>query len=209
MLLGETFAFLKAFVRHPGQVGAVAPSSRFLARAMVAGLELADGEAVIELGPGTGPFTAEIARLTGRPGTYLGIEREGAFVEMLRDRFPHMPIAHGSAEHAHELARQAGLGPVRAVISGLPFAVLEAGVQDRIMAALDQLLGPGGEFRTFQYLHAWPMPQAVRFRRRMAGLFGPHRASRVVLLNLPPAMVLTWRRQAEAVPAAAAPATTH
>ena len=53
---------------------------------------------------------------------------------------------------------------------------------------------PGCEFRTFQYVHSWPLPAAVRYRRRMNSIFGPCRSSRVVVANLPPALVLTWGR---------------
>ncbi|MEX0742069.1 MAG: hypothetical protein WD079_04670, partial [Phycisphaeraceae bacterium] len=61
---------------------------------------------------------------------------------------------------------------------------------------------PGTEFRTFQYVHAWMLPAAVQFRRRMTRRFGPPRVSRPVLRNLPPAVVLTWGRPA-VVPATA------
>ena len=194
-MVRDTVQFLGAFVRHPGRVGAVAPSSAALARAMVAGLEVGADESVLEFGPGTGPFTAAIAEVLSEPAHYLGIEREPGFVDLLRRRYERLRFVLGSAEDARSHHAEAQLPPVRAILCGLPFASLAPSVQDGIIAALDQLLGPGGEFRTFQYLHACTLPTAVRFRRRMAGVFGPHTRSPVVLANMPPAYVLRWCRR--------------
>jgi phospholipid N-methyltransferase len=193
-MVRDTVQFLGAFVRHPSRVGAIAPSSAALARAMVAGLEVGDGGSVLEFGPGTGSFTAAIADVLVEPTHYLGIEREPGFVELLRRRFDRLQFVHGSAEDARSHHAEAQLPPVRAILCGLPFACLAPSVQDGIIAALDQLLGPGGEFRTFQYLHAYCLPTAVRFRQRIAGVLGSHRRSPIVLANMPPAYVLRWRR---------------
>jgi len=192
-MANEAGQFLRAFLRHPARVGAIAPSSPYLAREMVRGLEVPPGRCVLEFGPGTGPFTAELRRVTGRDG-YLGIEREPQFVDMLMRRFPDMRFVNASAADAVSLHAESGLGPVHAVICGLPFASLPPSVQDGIVEALDQLLPPGCMFRTFQYVHAYGLPTAVRFRRRMAELFGRHERSKPVLRNIPPAYVLTWRR---------------
>lgn len=190
----DTVRFIWAMVRSPATVGAVAPSSRYLAERMLDGIELQDGQNVLELGPGTGPITRAIEQRLTRPEAYLGIEREGAFVRLLESRFPQLRFVEGSAEHSHRHLREAGLEDVRAIISGLPFASLPMRVQSRLIVTLDRLLLPGVEFRTFQYVHAWMLPAAVQFRRRMTRRFGPPGVSRPVLRNLPPAVVLTWKR---------------
>jgi phospholipid N-methyltransferase len=161
---------------------------------MVRGLEVGPGESVIEFGPGTGPFTEAIRRCLADPGSYLGVERDASFVSLLRERFGDLHFVVGSAEHAARLHVAAGLGPVKAIICGLPFASLPARVQDAVIAALDELIQPGNMFRTFQYVHAYPLPAAMRFRRRMKAIFGPCQRRGPVLANLPPAFVLTWRR---------------
>lgn len=190
----DTWTFIRTFIRSPARTGAIAPSSERLARAMVAGLRFAPDETILEFGPGTGPFTAAISALVPDPRCYLGIEREPRFVQLLRGRYPDLRFAEGSAEHACRFVEEAGRSRVTTVICGLPFASLPPRVQDAIIAALDRLLGPGGEFRTFQYVHAYGLPTAIRFRRRMAALFGPHRREALVVRNLPPAFVLRWRR---------------
>ncbi|MCX5660669.1 MAG: ribosomal RNA adenine dimethylase domain-containing protein [Planctomycetota bacterium] len=194
MSLSDSARFLAAFVRDPTRIGAIAPSSPALARAMVRGLDFADRRAVLEFGPGTGPFTLALREALPDPASYLGIERDTHFVELLRVRFPDMRFVCGSAEDAHAAHQEAGLGEVGAIISGLPFASLPPTVQDGIIDSIDRLARPGCEFRTFQYVHAYALPAAVRFRKKMRELFGPHRRSAPVLRNLPPSFVLSWRR---------------
>ena len=193
MLSADSIRFLAAMLRSPARVGAIAPSSAALARTMIRGIDLTNGHAVLELGPGTGPITRALHAALADPSVYLGIERDGAFVELLRNRLPRMRVVEGSAERAVYHLREAGHERVGAIISGLPFASLPAGVQDGVVEALGTLMGPSTVFRTFQYVHAWPLPSAVRFRQRMCESFGPCRISRPVLRNVPPAFVLSWR----------------
>jgi phospholipid N-methyltransferase len=192
--MGDNLTFIRAFLRSPARTGAVWPSSASLARAMVAGLSLAGDETVVEFGPGTGPFTRELARIAPSGACYLGIERNTEFVRVLRQKFPGLSFVEGSAEDACRYVAQAGRPRVKAVVCGLPFASLPPSVQDRIVATLDALVGNGAEFRTFQYVHAYGLPTAIRFRRRMSAVFGPCRRQALVFRNLPPAFVLRWSR---------------
>ena len=196
MPAADPIRFLAAAVKSPGRVGAVAPSSRHLAAAMLRGIELDHGSTVIEFGPGTGPFTRAVRIAMPTRSRYLGIERDEKFVKLLRDRHPDMPVVHGSAEDAARHVADAQLDPatIKLILCGLPFASLPATVQRNVVNALDQLLPPGSHFRTFQYIHAYPLPTAARYRRMMAERFGPVTRSPVVLRNLPPAFVLSWSR---------------
>ncbi len=190
----HSLEFLKAFIRNPGSVGAIVPSAPELARAMVRGLNVSAGESVLELGPGTGAFTAEIRNMLPDKHSYLGIEREAGFVELLKEKFPELQFVIASAEDASLLHATSGLGPVRVIISSLPFATLLASVRDNIIGSLEQLMAPGCVFRTFQYVHAYPLPSAIRFRRDMEARFGPCHRSQAILPNVPPAYVLTWEK---------------
>ncbi|MEK7767074.1 MAG: hypothetical protein AAB368_12630, partial [bacterium] len=155
---------------------------------------------ILELGPGTGPVTAEILKSLTRPGngplrrSYLGIELEPDFVRVLRRRFPGARFVTTSAERADVECRKARLAPVRAVISSLPFACLPASVQDGVIRCLGRLVRRGCHFRTYQYVHAYLLPSAARFRRKMDACLGPHRLTATIVGNVPPAFVLTWKR---------------
>jgi phospholipid N-methyltransferase len=185
---------LAAFLRNPARTGTIAPSSPDLARAMVGGLTVGVDQTIVEFGPGTGPFTAEIRRILPSPACYLGVEIEPRFVRLLRERYPELRVVEGSAEDAPRFLAEAGRSRVRAVICGLPFASLPPSAQDGIIRAFDALVGSGAEVRTFQYIHAFTLPTAIRFRRRMQAVFGPHTRHAMVLRNLPPAFVLRWAR---------------
>ncbi len=192
----DALRFLSTFVRKPGSVGAVWPSSPRLAQALAGDLDLRAGDVVLEYGPGTGPMTTVLdAQLAAVDGVrFLGIELDAGFVEVLRRRHPHLDFVCGSVVDAPALARARGLGPARYIISGLPFASLPAKVQEGTVAGVLEVLAPAGEFRTFQYLHAYRLPAARRFRAMMAEHFTHFERSRPILRNVPPAFVLTFRR---------------
>src|SRR5687768_12232418 len=140
---GDTFRFLRRFLRNPATVGSVTPSSRFLARAMVEDVRLRPGTPLVEFGPGTGPITDEIARVLPSPSAFLGIERDAAFVGMLQKRFPHLRFHCGLAQDVEEILAADPGGPVAAIISGLPFASFPEQLQDAVISAIAAVLEPG------------------------------------------------------------------
>lgn len=190
----DSLHFFTAFLRRPRTIGAVLPSSRYLADLLVGELDLQAGDLVVEFGPGTGPMTAVIqSRLP--PGVhYLGIERDPAFHELLARRFPELRFHCGSADRLEEILTAHDLPQPRRIISGLPFASLPQATQDGIIRSVDQSLADAGEFRTFQYMHAYWMPAARRFRAAMSHRFCQFRRLGPVLRNVPPAYVLSYRR---------------
>lgn len=192
--MAKALSFLARFVRNPRSVGAVAPSSRFLADKMIAGIGFEPGVKIVEFGPGTGPFTRAILDRLPRDGRYLGIERDPAFVRILREQLPGVDVVEDSVERVREIAGERDLLPIDHVVSGLPFASLPGDLTTRILEVTLEALRPGGTFTTFQYVHSTPLPAARKFRDEMASLFGPVEERRTEVRNVPPAFVLTWRK---------------
>ncbi|MBK9129946.1 MAG: SAM-dependent methyltransferase [Phycisphaerales bacterium] len=194
--LRDSLRFVSTFVRKPGTVGAVWPSSPRLAQALAGDLGLRPGDVVVEYGPGTGPMTRVVAeQLAAVPSArFLGIELDAGFVDVLRRQHPELDFACGSVVDAARLVKERGLGRARYILSGLPFASLPAVVQEGTIAGVLDVLAPDGEFRTFQYLHAYRLPKARSFRALMAKHFSHFERSRPILRNVPPAFVLTYRR---------------
>ncbi len=186
--------FFAKFLANPRLVGAIAPSSRFLARKMLEGLDLNSGVRIVELGPGSGSFTNEIFHALPDDGQFLGIERERAFVEILRERFTRGDFVLDSAARIREIADKRGLLPVDHIISGLPFASLPPRLTLEVLDGSGDGLRPGGTFSTVQYLHAYHFASARTFRIRMAERFGPIRRLCLEWRNLPPAYVFTWQK---------------
>ena len=195
-VIQESLRFMGRFLATPGSVGAVLPSSRYLAHMMVRDLDLAAGDLIVEYGPGTGPMTRalESLHLGDRGIDYLGIELDEQFHASLSARMPELSFHHGSVEDVEQILEERGLGQVRAIISGLPFACLPDAVQTRVVRGSHAALCPGGEFRTFQYVHAYPLPAARRFRTKMAEQFRGYSRSAAVIRNVPPAYKLTYRK---------------
>jgi len=193
--LEEHLVFLGRFLRNPRQVGALAPSSRTLARAMVAHLTLTSECRVVELGPGTGVFTREVINRLPTDGKFLAVDINAHFCRELRDRWPALDCECGSAAELPAMLSSRGWTSVDHIISGLPFASLPAQLSRDILAAIQATLRPGGTFTTFQYIHAYPMPPAVAFRRDMAARFGTAATRHAVFANVPPAFVLSWRQR--------------
>src|SRR5260221_14765968 len=69
--------FIAKFIKDPASVGAIAPSSRRLAAAMVGRIDFARARAIVELGPGTGVFSAAVLagiRQAGSATRFIAVE---------------------------------------------------------------------------------------------------------------------------------------
>jgi phospholipid N-methyltransferase len=194
--LREHALVFSRFLRSPRTVGALTASSRALAAAMVKGLDLARAGRVVELGAGTGALTGAIVDRLGPETDFLAVDIEPAFIEQIQKRWPAVQCVCASAERLDTLVADRGMSPVDHIVSGLPFVSLPPAMTRQILASIAKVLGPNGTFTTFQYLHAYRLPSASAFRRRMSAQLGGPPEVRLVMRNVPPALVLTWRQAA-------------
>ncbi|MFC5824807.1 class I SAM-dependent methyltransferase [Nonomuraea insulae] len=190
----DTALFLGQFLRSPATIGALAPSSRWLASSVCTPVPERGEPIVVELGPGTGSFTAEIQqRLSGR-GHHLAVELNEPLARLLAERFPAVDVAHDDASRLGELLGERGLGPADVVVSGLPWAAFPDELQRDLLGAVTDAMNPGAAFTTFSYIHAIPLSSARRFRTLLAERFEEVVAGRTVWRNTPPAFVFHARR---------------
>ncbi|GAA5050445.1 methyltransferase domain-containing protein [Thermocatellispora tengchongensis] len=181
-------------MRAPAVVGAVAPSSRRLAEAVAAPVPEKGEPVVVELGPGTGPFTAEIQRRLGGRGHHLAVEINERMAARLAARFPRVDVVTGDAGELPDMLAERGLPAADVVVSGLPWAAFSQERQRRLLGAVTASMVPGAAFTTFAYVHAMPLATARRFRRLLHEVFEEVVPSRTVWRNLPPAFVYNARR---------------
>ena len=191
----DHWLFLTHFRKSPRTVGAIAPSSRQLARAMLDGLALEPGVRLVELGPGTGAVTGEIARRLPDGAACLAIDIDPVFSSRVGARWPHITSVCDRAERLVEIARARNFLPVDHIVSGLPFASLPTSSARAIVEAIVASLRVGGTFTTFQYVHAYGFRSAVTVRQTLTREMGSEPTRSLVLANLPPALVLRWRKQ--------------
>ena len=182
------------FLRSPRTVGALAPSSRALAEAMVAHVDFSRPARIVELGPGTGALTAPIVERLGPHIKFLAVDIDPAFCDEIQKRWPSVNCVCASAERLDAIVTALDMMPVDHIVSGLPFVSLPAQVTRQILESIAASLRPGGTFTTFQYVHGYRLPSAVAFRKQMSLKMGHKPHIRLVLKNLLPALVMTWKK---------------
>lgn len=186
--------FLREFLRTPWQIGAVAPSSRQLATAMVEPIPCADTTVVVELGPGTGAITHHIgARMAGR-GRQLAIEVNPVLAMRLARLHPGLEVVEADARDLPEILAARGIPHVDVIVSGLPWVGFDSATQQALLTAVRTVMAPDGVFVTFGYgLSRWTRP-ARRFRHLLGLEFAEVTTGRTIPFNIPPAFVYYARR---------------
>ncbi|MEO4001241.1 phospholipid methyltransferase [Mesorhizobium sp. CAU 1732] len=183
----ERLRFARAWLGSPLKVAAVAPSSRALARLMTSEISASTGP-VIELGPGTGPFTrAMLARGVDENDLAL-VEYGESFARALSSSFPKANTLCMDAA-ALDTVKLFDGRPAGAVVSGLPLLSMPKPQVEAILRAAFGKLAPTGAFYQFTYGPRCPVPRVVLDRlglkaERIGGTFA----------NIPPAAVYRLRR---------------
>jgi phosphatidylethanolamine/phosphatidyl-N-methylethanolamine N-methyltransferase len=221
--LADYRVFWREFRQAYHTTGAVLPSGRALSRAL--SYYVRHGEAgsaageptnpshnknssvprrILEVGPGTGAVTTQIAR-DMRPTDQLTlVERNDQFVEHLRRQLAsasafegtrdRIQLLHSSVEDVSQDA------PYDLIISGLPLNNFSVELVESLLSKMKKLLAPGGILSFFEYVairraKAIVSPRADRERLRgierlLADLLGENEVRRdLVLTNVPPAWV--------------------
>jgi phospholipid N-methyltransferase len=198
--LREHVLLFSRFLKSPRTVGALTPSSRYVADAIVEHVDFNRPGRIVELGPGTGALTGPIVERLGPHIDFLALEIDPEFCRSVQARWPAVDCVCVSAEALDSVAADRGLLPIDHIVSGLPFATLPQAMTKQILKNVVKVLRPGGTFSTFQYVHSYGMPPAAAFRRSMSAMMGGEPDTRVVVKNLPPALVMTWKKGESARP---------
>jgi len=186
--------FLKNFLKAPGTVGAIWPSSPHLAREMVKDVGLERAGAVVELGPGTGVFTPFILGSLGTGANFFAVELNKELHDCFKSRLPGVKVYHEDAANLRALLAAENLERVDTIVSGLPWAAFPPGLQDRLLDVVLSVLPEGGHFTTFAYLQGLALPTGLRFRAALRRKFSEVRRSKVEWRNLPPAFCYRCRK---------------
>lgn len=197
--------FLKQFWSRYRTTGAIWPSGRRLSRALARFVrEPGSGpRRILEVGPGTGPVTAEIIPHLRSDDRLELVELNDAFVAHLQERFDtepafmkvagqskihHLPVEQLAEDRAYDL-----------IISGLPLNNFEVAEVETILNAFRRLMKPGGVLSFFEYVairKAKAVISGPKTRARLRGiaatldgLFATEVHRDCVMLNVTPAWV--------------------
>jgi len=182
--------FIKEFIRDWKTVGAIAPSSKGLARKVVEQAGVATAHRILEVGAGTGSFTEAIREKLGTSAFYIGAELNPVFVEALKQRFPDLQFQAGDIVDMDLAGLCASKGGrFEAIVSGLPWTAFSQGLQERILDHVLPHLAPGGRFVTFAYTGFHWLPAGQRFRALLKSRLKKVTTTSTVWMNLPPAFV--------------------
>lgn len=182
---------LREFVRDPLATASITPSSAALTRAMVRPVPRA-APVVVELGPGTGVFTAALQERA--PGRHVAVELHPGLAAALGERFPQVEVVTGSAQDLPAILAERGVRTVDAVVSGLPWAAYAGGDLPRAIASV---LGPRGVFTQFTYTWTRWAPPSRRQLGQLRAAFDELVLTRTIWANVPPALVYCARRPVE------------
>ena len=182
--------FARRWLKDPMKVGAVAPSSPVLARAMIKALELEAGQTCLEVGPGTGAFTEHLVEACQGNLRLILVERDPMFVGHLRRRFRNAEVIAGDARDLPQLLAASGISRVPRILSGLPLRSFPPGLRLRLARAMGDVLEVGGRMVQFTYLAGPPLIPRVAAAAKVEG-----RRVDFVARNAPPAFVWVYGKK--------------
>lgn len=179
--------FLQRFLKEKKSIGAMAPSSKFLASKMLENVNFKNANIIVELGPGTGIFTEQIISCMQETSRLITVELDEVFYNILKDKIqhPNVEVVLGSASELPKLLSDRNIEFVDVIISSLPLANFSITLKSRILHSCRQSLNKNsGQFVQFQY--------TLRSHRLLKRVF-PHVHIDFTVFNLPPAFVYTCK----------------
>lgn len=184
----EIAIFFKALLMNPREMGAIFPSSHWLATEMASHALLEDDGLVIELGPGTGAITKALFEAGVNPANLIAVEYSHDLVVKLCSEFPTLQVIEGNAVNLRALLSDYfgdnsgdASHKVSTIISSLPLRSLPESVTQAILQEIAGILPVGSKYIQFTY--------SVRQNNFESLIHYRHHVSKWIWFNLPPARV--------------------
>jgi len=197
--------FFRECRRHFRNTGAIMPSSRFLARALVSELRRPRGPSrILEVGPGTGSVTREILRYLQPGDQFDAVEINRHFIDVMQRRLDQDWSFHRYRDQIHlihaAVEELIGEGVYDFIVSGLPLNNFPVSQVRQIFRAYDRLLKPGGTLTYYEYVFIRQLKTPFVDRRERRRLWGVGQVvggyirnyqvrRQRILINVPPATV--------------------
>ncbi|MFQ5816514.1 MAG: class I SAM-dependent methyltransferase [Terriglobia bacterium] len=182
---------------------AIAPSSRYLIRAMLEPLPLDQASIVVEFGAGTGVMTQALLDRLPQHATLLAFEINPRLFRYLKGNLPdpRLLLFNASAETLGQELRRRGCQRVDAAVSSLGLTLMSEQQRRDVLCELVPFLDQKSVFTQFQYIHGqlvyfrFKDGRAVRFSSgRLLRQYFASVQRKIIWRNLPPAFVFTCYR---------------
>ena len=211
----EYFTFIRELPKSFSQIGAMLPSSPALGRAMVSPIRDASRPLnILEVGPGTGPFTRQIIKLMRPEDRFTICEINPRFLSLLKTKLERNKHYHRHAERITFFQ-----GPVQdlpyagisqkfdIIISSLPFSNFTPETVNEILSLFRQLTAEGGTVTFCEYIGVRKMSAVLSSRRGKERLAGVDEViqkwmdiveesgevtKKLAMLNVPPAFAISF-----------------
>jgi len=181
--------FLAAWIRSPLKIGAFLPSSRALARAMAAQVDMQNPGSIIELGAGTGVMTHALLQAGTARDRLIVIERDERLHGIVCSHFPDLKVLCADAMHLDKVLKDNGVKKINAIVSSLPLLSMPKPVREAIEHQMASVIGEHGIIVQFTYGTRSPIGGHQLRKHHLHG-----RRTKLVIGNLPPAHVWVYRR---------------
>lgn len=216
----DYLAFLRELPRSFTQIGAMLPSSPLLGRAMTKplrdpGVRRRRPFRILEVGPGTGPFTRQILRHMGSDDTFTICEINSRFLELLQKKLSTNPAYQRNSRRVQfvqcpvQELRSNGVGDqFDIIISSLPFSNFTPETVEEILTLFRNMTAEGGRVIFCEYIGLRKISSVFYSpagRRRVEGVErviqswssrvsenGGMVRKRLSLLNVPPAYAIEF-----------------
>jgi phosphatidylethanolamine/phosphatidyl-N-methylethanolamine N-methyltransferase len=184
--LEEELQFLRALIANPRAVGAVAPSSPSLVRAIAAQVDPSQPGPFLELGAGTGAVTRGILARGISQERLTVIERDTELAKSIAAQFGGVHVINGDAFDLERALGRPNSQRFAAVVSGIPLLNHEPEKRRSLLDAALEHAAPGAPFIQFSYGFHSPISPSADITVSMAAF---------VWKNLPPARVWVYRKR--------------
>jgi phosphatidylethanolamine/phosphatidyl-N-methylethanolamine N-methyltransferase len=190
----QRLLFLSQSLLKPRQMGAISPSSSFLASAMAKEIYLTHDRYVMELGGGTGSLTTGLLSHGTQAERLIIIEKNPVMVRELKKKFPACLVQEADAQHIESLRvlKDPFIREIDSIISGLPLRSLPKTTGECIVSSAFSLLPHKGRFIQFTYGLKSPISGNLLTKHHMKVL-----KKTLILRNFPPATVWVYEKQDE------------
>ena len=183
----DALLLLSNFIKKPKEVGAIAPSSKFLTKEIISNIDFKASKNIVELGPGLGTFTKAILEKSSPKTRLFCFEINNKFCDYLGKNIidERLIIMNEGAEKIKKNIKKFKIEKVDYVISGLPFMNFSNSKKRKILQEIRNLLNDEGKFVLFQYTNG------------LSSLLESYFSNvdrKFVPLNVPPAFVYACTR---------------